>query len=75
EGDSEEALSTVTLADSGRSGPGGPLGTALALGTVAAVAAGAVVVNRRRFRVSADALSIEGVSGDGVSGDGIDPTG
>lgn len=63
---SEEALSTVALADSGRSGPGGPFGTALALGAVAAVAAGAVVVNRRRFGPAANGV---GASGNGESPD------
>lgn len=46
----EEALSTVALAESGRSGPGSALGTGLGAGTITAIAAAAVVVNRRRLR-------------------------
>lgn len=46
----EEALSTVALAESGRSGPGSALGTGLGLGTITALGAAAVVVNRRRLR-------------------------
>ncbi len=47
--DDEQALSTVELADNGRSGPASPLGTGVAVGTMALLGAGAVVVNRRRF--------------------------
>ncbi len=47
---SEEALSTIRSADSGRSGPGSPLGSGIAVGAVAALGLAAVVVNRRRFR-------------------------
>jgi hypothetical protein len=46
----EEALSTVALAESGRSGPGSALGTGLGLGAITALGAAAVVVNRRRLR-------------------------
>lgn len=49
-GSSEEALSTIRSPDSGRSGPGSPLGSGVAVGTITALGAAAVVVNRRRFR-------------------------
>lgn len=48
--DAEELASSVTLADSGRSGPGSALGTGVGVGMIAALGAAAVVVNRRRLR-------------------------
>lgn len=46
----EEALSTVALAESGRSGSGSPLGMGIGVGGIAALGASAMVVNRRRLR-------------------------
>lgn len=44
----ERAESTVALSRSGRSGPGSPVGTAVAVGAMVALGAGAFVLNRRR---------------------------
>lgn len=46
----EEALASVALDDGGAGGAGSALGTAMGAGTVTALAAAAVVVNRRRMR-------------------------
>jgi len=64
--DREQAASTVELADSGRSGPASAVGTAVAVSAMAALVAGAFVVNRRRLK------PLE-AGADSAAGPGVEP--